>query len=122
MENNEVWARCGQCGEELKQSDNHCPKCGSTKKAYKRECVASIGVKIGETRATQKREGFKGFMKQIISRWRPSGDTKLKNGVHEERTIDREKRVYDQIVKDAKTGEITHEEHEPLNQHKSRPF
>lgn len=118
MDNNEVWARCGECGTELKPSDKQCPKCGSTKKAYEREARVTVGIKVVETRATQKRKGYRYFMKQMISRWRPSGNPKLKNGVQEERIIDKEKDKYDQVVKDAKTGKITHEEHEPLSQHK----
>jgi len=118
MDNNEVWARCGVCGTELKPSDKQCPKCSSTKKAYEREAFVRIRVKVVETRATQKRKGVKGFMKQMISRWKRSGDPKLKNGVQEERIIDKEKDEYHQVVKDAKTGKITHEEHEPLSQHK----
>ena len=118
MDSNEVWARCGQCQEELKPGDKHCPKCGSTQKAYERKASVKIGLKVVETRATQKGKGFKRYMKQLVSRWRPSGDPELKNGIQEERIIDKEKNEYHQICKDAKTGDITHEEHEPLSQHK----
>jgi len=34
MNSDEVWARCQQCGAELKQGDRECPKCGSSKKAF----------------------------------------------------------------------------------------
>lgn len=113
----EVWARCGECGTELKQGDTQCPKCGSTKKAYEREASVTVGVKVG-TKATQKRIGFHRFMKQMVSRWKPSVDPRLPNGVQEETVKDKEKDWYDQVVRDAKTGEITHEEHEPLSQHR----
>lgn len=119
--NNEVWARCGKCGTELKPSDKQCPKCGSTKKAYERKASVRVGVKIVETRATQKRIGFHKFVKQMISRRKRSGDPRLENGVQEETIRDKEKGWYDQVVRDAKTGEITHEEHEPLSKHKGKP-
>ena len=121
MSGDEIWAKCGECGAELTESEKLCPKCGSTKKAYERKALVAVGVKIVETRATQKRIGFHKFMKQMISRWKRSGDPKLKNGVQEETIRDKEKDWYDQVVKDAKTGEITHEEHEPLSQHKNQP-
>lgn len=118
MGSDEVWAKCQQCGTELKQGDKVCPKCGSTKKASDREASVAIGERIVETRTRQKRKGFKKFMKEIISRWRPSISPELKDGVNEERIIDKEKNEYHQTVKDARTGEITHSEHEPLSQHK----
>lgn len=113
-----VWARCQSCGTELKKGDKVCPKCGSTKKASDREASVAIGVRIVETRVRQIRKGFKKFMKEIISRWRPSISPELKDGVNEERIIDKERNEYQQTVKDARTGEIAHEEHEPLSQHR----
>lgn len=121
MSSNEVWATCIDCGAELKQSDKQCPKCGSTKKLYKREASVGIGIKAVETRAMQKRKGYRYFVKQMISRWKRSGDLRLTEGVHEERIIDKEKDEYHQVVKDAKTGDVTHEEHKPLSQHKNQP-
>lgn len=121
MGSDEVWAKCQQCGTELKEGDKVCPKCGSTKKAFDREASVAIGVRIVETRATQKRIGFHRFVKQMISRWKRSGDLRLENGVQEETIRDKEKDWYDQVVRDAKTGEITHEEHEPLSKHKGKP-
>lgn len=124
MSSNEVWATCIDCGAELKQSDKQCPKCGSTIKSYKREASVGIGIKVVETRAKQKRKGYRSFMKQMISRWKRSGDPRLTEGVHEERIIDKEdkeKKEYHQVVKDAKTGDVIHEEHKPLSQHKNQP-
>lgn len=124
MSSNEVWARCGDCGTVLKQSDKQCPKCGSTKKAFERKAFTAIGLKVVETKAKQKRIGFNKFMKQMISRWKRSRDPKLKGSVgeevQEEITVDKEKDSYDHVVKDAKTGEIIHEEHEPLSQHNKK--
>ena len=47
MGSGEVWAKCQQCGTELKEGDKVCPKCGSTKKAFTETCEVKIGVKVG---------------------------------------------------------------------------
>lgn len=72
-----------------------------------------IGIK-------HKRKGFKKFLSHIIQRWKPSVNSKLKEGVYEERIVDREKNEYHQVVKDAKTEQILHEEHEPLSKHRPK--
>ena len=117
---NEVWATCMDCGSELKQGDKQCPMCGSTKKSYERKSSVSIGVTIPETRVKQERVGYRRFIRQIISRFKSSGDPRLTEGVHEERIIDKEKDEYHQVVKDLKTGHVIHEEHEPLSKHKNK--
>ena len=73
----------------MKQSDKQCPKCGSTKKSYKREASVVIGIKAVETRAMQKRKCYRYLMKQMISRWKRSVDLRLTEGVLEERIIDK---------------------------------
>lgn len=119
MSTNEVWARCGDCGTELKQTDKQCPKCGSTKKAYNIEVSVQIGVSVS-SKVKHKRKGKGTLIEMISNRWKRSGDPKLKNGVREDMVIDREKDEYHHITKDAKTGEITHEEHEPLSKHNKK--
>jgi predicted amidophosphoribosyltransferase len=120
MSSNEVWATCIDCGAELEQSDKQCPKCGSTKKSYKREFHATIGIKVVETRATQKRKGYHRFLKKIISRSKPSGDPRFTEGVHEELIIDKEEKMKHHVVTDVKTGDVIHDEHEPLSKHKNQ--
>lgn len=56
----------------------------------------------------------------IRSGWKSSGDPLLKDGVYEDRIIDRNKGAYHQVIKDARTGKILHEEHEKLSKHKSK--
>ena len=64
---------------------------------------------------------LEGKVKSIIrSGWKKSGDPRIKDGVYEDRIIDRRKDEYHQIVKDVETGKILHEEHEPLSQHKQK--
>ncbi|MBZ9577686.1 hypothetical protein KJA13_01470 [Patescibacteria group bacterium] len=67
-----------------------------------------------------KRKGFKKFVIETISGWFSSVNPRLNKGVNITRTIDKEKKWYDHVVKDANTGEIIHEEHEPLDEHKSK--
>jgi len=67
------------------------------------------------------RPGFKRFLREFVRGWSPSKDKKkFPEGVDIERVIDKEKRQYHQVVRDKRTGEITHEEHGPLDQHKRR--
>ena len=68
----------------------------------------------------QKQKGFKKFKVDLIQGHFPSGDPKLQKGVEIERIIDKEKDRYDQVIKDATTGEILHEEHESLRQHRGK--
>lgn len=121
MSSNEVWARCRDCGTELKQGDKQCPNCGSTKKVYERKASVVIRPKVVEARAKQKRKGYKGFMVKMISRLKRSRDPKLKGcvgeEVKEEMIFNKEKDWKDHVVTNAKTGEILHEEHEPLSKH-----
>ncbi len=117
MSNNEVWAKCGDCGQGLKQGDKQCPKCGSTRKAYRREVSTGLNVEVTKIGAKQKRNGFQRPIKEILARRKHSGDPKSPEVVDEERTIDREKNEYHQVVKDAQTGEVIHEEHQRLSEH-----
>jgi len=56
----------------------------------------------------------------VRSGWKKSGDSRIINGVYENRIIDRTKNEYHQIVRNAVTGKILHKEHERLNQHKRK--
>lgn len=122
MSSSEVWATCRNCGTELKQDDKQCPKCKSTEKVF--DLHLSDGIVLGESelRVKQKRKGYKEFIVKMISRLKHSGDPKLKGyvgeEVKEEMVFNKEKDWKDHVVKDAKTGEILHEEHEPLSTHK----
>lgn len=123
MSSNEVWATCRDCATELKQTDKQCPKCGSTEKLHELQLADKISVS-DSMKLVQKRKGYKEFMVKMISRLKHSGDPKLKGcvgeEVKEEMVFDKEKDWYDQVVKDAKTGDIIHEEHEPLSEHNKK--
>ncbi|RJO61898.1 MAG: zinc ribbon domain-containing protein [Dehalococcoidia bacterium] len=119
MDNQETWAKCRECQTELTEKDKVCPKCGSTSKIH--ELSAFDGLIGRETIKLQKKKtGEGGVYSESIDGWFPSGDPKLTEGVYQSRTIDKEKDTYDQIVKDAKTGELLHEEHMPLSEHKNK--
>ncbi len=78
------------------------------------------GLARGYLRAGLKRDGLKKFVKEILQGWFSSANPDLKNGVHMERVIDREKDEYHHVVTDAGTGEVIHDEHELLSQHKPK--
>jgi hypothetical protein len=117
MTSNDFWATCIDCGSELKQEDNKCPKCGSTRRML--NMVITDGIVIRDGIGTkQRRKGFKRPITESVSnRFKKSGDPKLKDGVLEDMSIDRINDKYHQVVKDAKTGKIIHEEHESLSRH-----
>ena len=108
--------RCGDCGTELSQTDKQCPNCNSTRKAYGRGCIVGIGV-TASGKTAHKRMGNGTLMETISNWWKRSGDPKLANGVREDRTINKQKDEYYQVVRDAKTGKVIHEEHLPLSEH-----
>ncbi len=64
-----------------------------------------------------KRKGFKKFISEFLEGWFPSGDRKLKDGVHKTRSVDKEKDTYDEVIKEAKAGKVIHKCHEKLSDH-----
>jgi hypothetical protein len=83
------------------------------------------GISIQETieikealRLKSTRPGF-GLVRKIFQGWKPSGDPRLAKGVDIFMDVNREKNEYHQVVKEHKTDKVLHEEHEPLNQHKT---
>src|SRR4030042_3343814 len=119
MSSNEVWTTCEDCGTELQRSDSQCPKCGYVRKPFVKIMSEQVGIRDG-TIGRQKRKGVKKFLWEAIDRWRSRGDPKLEKGVHEVRIIDKGKDEYHHVIKDVKTGKITHEEHEPLSKHNKK--
>jgi len=80
-------------------------------------------IKIWESLKGKLRHGQPGEVsphKEFIYKTMPSGDPHLPEGVRMIINIDRENNKYDQVVIDLKTGKIIHEEHELLDQHKSK--
>ncbi len=77
MSSNEVWATCGDCSEELKQSDKQCPKCGSTKKAYGRKASVALGLEPSSSyeheglRKDEKKDSGSRYLEQFdrMKRW-----------------------------------------------------
>ena len=78
-------------------------------------------IKIREFIKLKISQAGKGVRSIITSGWKPSGDLKnFPEGVLESRVVDREKDEYHQTIKDAKTGKIVEDEHEPLSKHKPK--
>ncbi len=77
MGSNEVWATCGDCGEELKQSDKQCPRCGSTKKAFGKKASVAIGLKASASyvheglRKDEEKDSGSRYLEQLdrVKRW-----------------------------------------------------
>jgi len=111
--------KCRHCGTELPPTHTGpCPKCGGKSRVL--DLAVSDGVVVHESIGIrQKRKGFGKFMIESIQGWFQSINPKLNKGVHKERIIDKERNEYHETVKDATTGKIIRDIHEPLSQHKS---
>jgi len=111
---------CKRCGTELEINQKICPACGYNKIIVKKTVELKIPIR-SNLKIRQKHEGFKQFIREIIQGWFPSGDKKKHpEGVEKRRIIDREKNKYLEEVKDIKTGIVTHNIQEPLDQHKNQ--
>lgn len=76
-------------------------------------------IKLREiVKIKRKKEGIGGFLVKTVQGYKPSKDPKLSEGVDVLMTVNREKNKYDHIIKDNKTGDILHEEHCLLTDHK----
>ena len=114
---------CGDCGLQIDGDTSAptetrlpCPFCGSMTRA--------IHVTVRDTVTIKEKLGMKGrhagggkpFVEQVYGDdlHRDTGSWR-----HLSRVIDRENDEYHEVVKDPATGEILHECHEPLSQHRS---
>ena len=117
----EVQCWCRHCERELPLSHTGpCPHCGNTGKDCKVTVTSAVAIST-RFRARLKRKGIGKFVRETLQGWFPSKDPALKKGVHKERIVDREENEYHETVKDATTGEVIRDVHEPLSQHKHRP-
>jgi len=111
--------RCKHCDKIL--DENHvglCPRCGQTQII---ELEVTDGLVGGDYLGARfKQEGYRKFFVDMIERLKKSGDPTLPKGVIEKRRIDKteEPPMYHQVVTDFATGKTTHEEHEPLAEHR----
>lgn len=69
---------------------------------------------------TKRPVGKRKFLMQMFHGYKASGSQHLPEGVEMLMIVDREKNEYHHVVKDNRTGETIHEEHESLNQHRSK--
>jgi len=113
---------CGNCGLKLDEDTSAptetrlpCPSCGSM--------IRAIHVTIRDTVIIKEKLGIKGrhagggkpFIEHV------QGDDLHRDTEtwrHLSRIIDRENDKYHEVVKDSATGDIFHECHEPLSQHR----
>jgi DNA-directed RNA polymerase subunit RPC12/RpoP len=108
---------CQTCGTELSPEASLCPKCGSRLRRVVK--VVSEDIQVKESLSMRhKGKGFRRFMLEVIQGWFPSKHPKTSDGVDKLRIIDKERDEYHEVVKDAVSGEIIHEKHEPLSQHR----
>jgi hypothetical protein len=114
--------RCVKCRAVLNESPSltrsqrtPCPVCGSLSRDNMRVVVPKLSVSVPKWRARGKRQG-KGepFIDQYLKRelYRDTGED------HDvERTIDHERNIYREVIRDSKTGELIRDCYEPLDKH-----
>ncbi len=113
-----VKQKCSKCGAEKENRF-----CNSCKTDTPNVIYLSVSDKFIIRDNLQLRRfpaGMKKFISEFLGGWFPSRDSRLLDGVDKIRIIDREKNEYHEIVKKHGTEEITHERHEPLDQHKNQ--
>jgi len=113
---------CGNCGLQLDEDTSAptetrlpCPSCGSMTRA--------IHVTIRETVTIKEKLGLKG---RHVDGGKPFIEQVQGDDLHRDtgawrrlsRVIDRENDEYHEVVEDPATGDILHECHEPLSQHR----
>ncbi len=113
----------------IKKERKICSICAKEKSSefceYCNECtVSNISTEIYGEHRIQGQFKIKGrrlgkVRCEVSSGWKADRDPKSHGAVYEDRIIDKDKNQYHQVVKDAITNKITHEEHEPLSNHKS---
>jgi len=109
---------CKNCGKELKPNQHCCPFCGCNNVLFKEESLSTtVHTRVG-CKVRHKRKGFGKFLAEVISGWFPSIDPKLPRGAEKLRIINKERNQYSEVIRDLRTGQIIHETHEPLSQHK----
>ena len=107
---------CKNCNKELVESERPCLACGCVSRAYKMECeTGKYRVIMGSLGWKHKRPGFKRPIAEGVNRNKISRDPKL-NGqeVNEIYFVDRIKKWWRHIIRDASTGEIIHEDSNSL--------
>jgi hypothetical protein len=114
--------RCIKCRTVLNESTSlirsqrtPCPVCGSLSRDNMRVVAPKLSVSVPKWRARGKRQG-KGepFIDQYLKRelYRDTGED------HDvERTIDHERNIYREVIRDSKTGELIRDCYEPLDKH-----
>jgi len=109
---------CGKTGgEEFRRPDgtHRCPECGSSDLDIRVTLSGQVGVHAGFG-IKARREAEKKPFREVVA----GADLRRRDGkwMEKQRVIDREADTYDETVTDPESGEIVHECHEPLTEHR----
>lgn len=112
---------CRGCNKRLSSIFLKCPYCGSSSRRIEMSLVDSVGIVDSLFHARLKSIGFKKFAVDLVHRYKSSGDRRLKEGVYEERFIDKIKDLHKQFVYkivNGKIGVLLHKDVGKISEHK----
>jgi hypothetical protein len=114
--------RCGGCGELLDErtdvpvSDRTpCPCCGSRDRRTEVDVEASIPLRSSLTAKGRRSDARRPFLEQLSG---ADFSHRLGRWMDKFRRIDRDHDKYDEVVTDPETGDVVHETHERLSEHR----
>jgi len=115
---------CGRCGVSLDEDASllpeqrpPCPACGSIARSFYKAITATEEVRAGEGYKVREADTTRPFIEGYD---RPSLSRKTGRWMWKEMRIDRRNNRYQDRVTDPETGEVVHEEDEPLTDHHQR--
>lgn len=113
---------CSACDAELPQgvesepSDARtpCSACGGTGRRFEKKLTATVSAKAS-LKFVAKRPGMKRPMREDFH----GAELQASTGtwMDKDRVIDRMNNDYSELVVDSETGQVVHQDHEPLDQH-----
>ena len=123
-----ITIECSGCGyirsyeiDPITKLVRECPKCGETKGPItarpkeELEITSDHSGTLGPKRRKSENSKRKRYLQKITSKKERNASERM---THTDRNVDNVADWYDEVVRDAVTGEIIHECHEQLSKHK----
>ena len=113
---------CGECAAVLDERSDlaveqrrPCPSCGSLARRFELELAGSVDLRSALGLKARHEGDSRPFVEHFSG---ADFSTRWRRWMDKVRRIDRANDRYDEVVTDPQTGEVMHETHEPLSQHR----